>query len=288
MSYRYTRNNFNTSSGWYHYLKTGIILIGALKQAISLGSQINRAMPKTKDSGYLSYKGYSGGSGYQPPPSKKRRSVLSTYLWPDQRGTMRTSGNYGKYNQSGWQELKFLDDVLNNTVVPESGLIVNTLLLISQGTGESERIGRKVMIKKLQISLEFLLLPSTDQDSMMDICRIIVYLDKQCNGTAATASNILDTPDVLSWRNIENSHRFNILKDFNIELRSQVTGNGTTLDSTRVKSVYKIILDVNYPIEFSGTSGVISEIKSNNIGMLFLSLSGVIKVQGKIRIRFNG
>ena len=64
-------------------------------------------------------------------------------------------------------------------------------------------------------------------------------------------------------------------------------GDGTTEDYAATiihDSFYK---KVNLPVEFDSTAGAITEIKSNNIGILLLSKNGKAGFSSKIRIRFS-
>ena len=68
------------------------------------------------------------------------------------RGFYRKGGYYGKYNRKSrmLKELKFLDDkpAISSLVVPYTGVSAN-ICLVKQGTGESQRIGRKIVARSI-------------------------------------------------------------------------------------------------------------------------------------------
>lgn len=133
------------------------------------------------------------------------------------------------------------------------------------------------------MTFEFLIASETDMTAGSTGChesvRVIIYLDRQCNGAAATALDILASDQYNSFRNLGNVKRFKILYD---KLRTYNTGayaagNGTANDSHNVVHTYnqRVNLKVFIPIEFDGTTtGALSTIKSNNIGILLWSKHG--------------
>lgn len=123
-----------------------------------------------------------------------------------------------------------------------------------------------------------------------DVFRFIVYLDKQCNGAAATQAQILkDAGDYLSYNNLANVRRFQILYDKKVALNSKSGAyDGTTLrygEELRFEEWYKKCnIDIHYDSTLS--TGVIATMKSNNLGVLLITSQGTISVAAKIRIRF--
>jgi hypothetical protein len=121
-----------------------------------------------------------------------------------------------------------------------------------------------------------------------DVARFIVYWDKQCNGAAATMADILDTSvtnDVYAFRNLQNSSRFAILYD---KTYSIACGGGiSTSFGENVKGL-KINVKCNIPIEYGASTGAITDLKSNNIGILAVARDGIADTAFVCRVRFTG
>ncbi len=123
-----------------------------------------------------------------------------------------------------------------------------------------------------------------------DIVRVIVYLDKQCNGAAATVLGILETADFQSFNNLANKGRFRILHDNNVDLNyAAMGGNGTTHDTLGVNHSYQWYKSVNIPIEFdnSADDGTLATIRTNNIGVMLVGVNGTAGFGSKMRLRFT-
>lgn len=163
--------------------------------------------------------------------------------------------------------MKFFENVDVTTNILSGGVIFSSLNLIPQGTTDTTRIGRKCTIKR--IMMRGIMTNSAAADDG-DVVRIIIYHDKQCNGTAATAVMILETADVKAFRNLDNSKRFTIIKDWYTAWNSHsldVAGSGFAI-TRRTLSFYK---NCSIPLTFDNTTGALTEIRDNNIGILFIS-----------------
>lgn len=140
----------------------------------------------------------------------RRRKFKSKYA----KLNPRTGGSIG-------QELMFRDQSDDAVTVPST----TTLMVIdepasgclngmSQGSGESERVGMRVVNKRLDINVNW------NQDgTTSQVLRLLVVQDTQTNGTMMTGdafmpdkvSGLLDQN--LNFANPFNSHRFKILYD---------------------------------------------------------------------------
>ncbi len=190
-------------------------------------------------------------------------------------------------------ELKFHDVTVDDAVIAQNGTILNTgsVNLIPQGITEITRVGRKCTIRSINWHYT---ISSAETDggtsaTNPDVVRLIFYLDKQCNGATATITNILSTDFYNSFRNLTETGRFKILMDKMHTLNCQAGGgNGTTNDwASRITqgSFYK---KCNIPLEFNNTAGAITEIRSNNLGVLVLSKAGSGAIlASSLRLRFS-
>jgi len=221
--------------------------------AAQIGGQIARAaydsgLPQI---GAAAFKNYWRGNktrvmkrvgNFTSSGSNKRRkyyntTIPSSYVLKN----VRTGGLVG-------QEVKFVDcwgETVDPTptALPElidaekSGLSVQHLTAVSQGAGESERIGRNIFVKSLQITFFAEVQEGYESAGLAAINEVevtfFVVLDKQCNATSPTASAIWNQP-VASialgghpMRNLEYKDRFKILATRRVILNADTSGTGS-------------------------------------------------------------
>ncbi len=187
-------------------------------------------------------------------------------------------------------ELKFHDVDLDDAVVSSNGAITDSIILIAQGVTESTRVGRKCTIKR--IGWKFRMLePETNGGTSAppsDTMRVILYQDKQANGAAATVTGILESADFQSFNNLSNTSRFKTLMDRTYTMNHK-GGIGTAADQdwSEVAIDDQFYKECNIPIEYDSTAGAITEIRSNNIGVLLITEGGTSGFASKFRIRFS-
>lgn len=231
--------------------------------------------------------------GYAPVQARsflgKRRRVVR-----GGQGFQRVGGYYGRYAPTlrgrmahSLGELKFFDTIRAQQSSATAGVIHNSsLVLIPQGVTESTRVGRKCTLKKLSLKGQISMGSITTIGDTENQVRFIIYLDKQCNGATAAVTDILESASVNSFRNLANSGRFQVLKDFKHVLMPRSCFAGAS-----VPTVVKIScnLNLNLPIEYSSTTGALTEIRSNNIGILSVcdSALGLPSVAYTVRARFG-
>ncbi len=221
---------------------------------------------------------------------RKRKYVRKSRF---RKGYNRTGGYYGRFSGPK-AELKFHDVDLDDATINTAGDITASINLIAQGTTESQRIGRKCVIRSIGWHFMISLLIEQDQADIGggDVLRIIMYLDKQCNGATAvvsTVAGILATPLYDSFNNLSNKSRFRTLMDRTYDLNRQVAGTdgANTVGSPALFMHDTFYKKCNIPLEFSSTTGAITEIRSNNIGVLLISRSNLAAIEGRIRLRFS-
>ncbi len=185
-------------------------------------------------------------------------------------------------------EKKFHDVDLDDTVIASGGAITASINLIPQGVTEITRVGRKATIRNINWRFKVTLPSSTTSGATSDVARVMMYLDKQANGAAATVTDILETADFQSFNNLANKSRFRILFDHNYDLVAPSGGgDGTTEDYGEFTVTDTMFRKVNIPIEFDSTAGAITEIRSNNIGVLLITAGGFGGFSSKIRLRYT-
>lgn len=201
------------------------------------------------------------------------------------------------YKRKRTAEYKWRDNDVDVNPIGGMGSNYNSLMLIAQGTGESERIGRRIVAKSIHWRFNFEL-PSRDDVALSNqingsIVRVILYVDKQANGAAASAALILQTPHFQSHKNMANQDRFVFLYDktFHME-RGNMTANILTVNQYSLSAVYlpvEVNLLCNIPIDYTGPGAIMADIASNNISVLAIarSTSEPILMDGTIRIRYT-
>lgn len=210
------------------------------------------------------------------------------------KGYNRTGGYYGRFSGAN-AELKFHDVDIDDASITQAGTIQNggSINLIGQSTTESTRIGRKCTIKQIQWkwNIQRIALLNASGAAGGEVVRLIMYLDKQANGQTAAVTDILESDNYESFRNLANTSRFRILMDRMITMNPTVgAGDGAVNDFGSTERMGTFYKSCNIPLEFSGVANPadITELRSNNLCVLVLSKIGAITVlDSKLRLRFS-
>lgn len=205
------------------------------------------------------------------------------------QGYQRTGGFYGRFPPSG-SEQKFFDTAVSFTCdttgeVPTSGQLV----LIPQGVTESTRVGRKCVIKSILIhGVVITTYGAATSANSSGVTVVYVVVDKQTNGAAAAATDVFTgTNFANAVRNLSNSDRFTILKKFTHSWSPTAGVSAAFGDISKSISWYK---KCNIPLEFSSTTGAITELKSNNIFLLAgasANIDDTVTFNVNCRVRFS-
>lgn len=209
---------------------------------------------------------------------------------PRLRGSVRYGGFYNRYG--GDKELKFFDitDLGYNAVGTGGSVVIDTMFGIAAGTGESQRIGRAITVKSIHLKLNFRITEGTTQAASDDI-RVIIFKDMSANGAAAGVTDLLETANWLSFRNLGNSKRFRFLYDKTYTLNcTYAGGDGTNIETGRMNMPCFINLNFKkgLTVDYSGVAGALTEICCNNVGMLLISSSGSMNWIHSVRVRYTG
>lgn len=189
-------------------------------------------------------------------------------------------------------ELKFFDTVEGAAVVvTSSGLVlpVPSLVNLSLGTGASNRIGRRIIIRSIAVNYHFAIPQAATNVAATDIVRCILVYDKQPNGAAAPAASIL-AGNFDSYRNLDFVRRYIVLHDstmsINASAAASVASPGVT--SFRYQKHKKIyVRGLNLPVYYDADVGDITDVQSGNLFLFFISQNGVVEADGVIRVRYS-
>ncbi len=185
-------------------------------------------------------------------------------------------------------ELKFHDVDLDDAVVAAGGGITETINIIAQGVTETTRVGRLAIIRQIGWRYNILLPSTSTPGDTSDAVRVIMYVDKQANKLTAAVTGILESADWQSFNNLANRNRFRILLDRTHQLVSKSGAWDGTNDQFGEDDLQGTFFKtVNIPIEFDAGTGAMTEITSNNIGVLLISRDGKAFFGSKIRLRFT-
>ncbi len=243
----------------------------------------NYIMPPVRSSGAMA--GYAAGK-VAGSAWKRYNPWRKGGRWGPKRFKGKARLTYRKPSR----EIKFHDLTITDAIVVNTGAIASVSCnLIQQGTGEDERIGRKCTIKSIEWRFTLSLPEQTNLALANDSLRIILYQDKQANGATAAVTDILEVASFLSFYNPVNQGRFRIFYDRTITLNATSGGgNGTALDVFAKAYQGTFSKRCHIPLEFSTTGGVITALRSNNVGVLLISDNGLLGFDSRMRINFTG
>ncbi len=213
---------------------------------------------------------------------------------------VRTAGFIGMEN-------KFVDTTVTDkafTTIWAGGEMEDGTMLglgiPAQGTGESERDGRVYTLKSLHIK-GFIEVNSAESSTtpLADLlARLALVWDTQTNGAQMSAEECMltiGTPDdVNSFRNLQFSHRFIVLKDktFRIPVAQTSTNEGAInlFASPRVVIPFKMnkTFKKGIKIRCKGTGGIIGDVTDNSFHLIGTATSTLALLSYEVRARFSG
>ncbi len=240
------------------------------------------AWKKERARALYSMKRKRGAKHASKGPFKKRR-----YFRP---GYDRQVGYYGRF-AGNKGELKFLDTSIADANIAGGWQLQTNPVLIAQGVTESQRVGRKCTLKSLNWR-GTLVRAEGANSNLADITRICVVWDKQANGAAPTEDTIWnDGSDVNSFRNLVNSSRYQVLFDKVVTMgaaQGGTSGDGTTENVGSWNTQFNFYKECNIPMEFSSTTGAITEHRTNSIAVITRTRAGTaVVLASTFRVRFS-
>ena len=176
-------------------------------------------------------------------------------------------------------EFKAVDTTVN--IACDTTGAVHLLNGIARGDDINQRIGRRVVMRSIEMRVESLVTATTGVDQNH---RVLVVFDRQTNAVALTAADVLTAVDINSPRNLTNRSRFKIIYD-NLHHLNASGESG----SHKVIDWYKRLW---FPVTFnSGDDGTVADIQT---GSMYLVVVGnrsagadAGAVGGRVRIRYT-
>lgn len=222
---------------------------------------------------------------------RKRTNAVGPYRQRPQTITFKPS--YGRYAKSR-DETKFRDTDVGAVFGTVAATMEQANLnIIVQGNTESNRIGRKCTLKRVDVKGHLLLDATATAANTSEIVRIALVCDKQTNGAAFSATDLFETDSIASFNNLSNKSRFRILATKTIELNCGAgSGRGTTdtLSYGEYGVWFHIGANLNLPVEYdnSAATGAVTTQTSNSLWMITQSVSGLAGLNlGNARVRFT-
>jgi len=178
-------------------------------------------------------------------------------------------------------------------VSPSSGAPVNptttpSLFAISQGTTKNQRIGNKIHAYQIRITGVALVQSANNAG---EVCRLMLVWDKQANGATASPADVLEQgtgatvaagTGLTSFVNMDNVERFVILKDKKYSFNPTSAGGGASASFPYYVN-FKMNKKINMKVDYSSTTGAVTEIRSNNLFILAYSAVNGVQLQGTVR-----
>lgn len=206
------------------------------------------------------------------------RKTYKKRYYPKKRKTY--NGRLQTYSRAGAQLYKDVN-MLKNLINVEfkasgdsqnvaSSAIAQFFLMngLTRGDQINQRGGRQVRFKSIQ--LKGTISRSSASTGVGDRLRIVVFIDKQANASAPSFSDLFEnvlgaTPNVSTFRNLDNRKRFVILNDRVYNLDAD--------DPSREYNYYRK-LDMK-TIYDDGNAGTIADITTNSLYVMVVSNTSV-------------
>jgi len=169
------------------------------------------------------------------------------------------------------KELKYVD-LASATYVADTTGTVTALNLIAVGDDNTNRDGRQVCIKSVQIRG---FVSPTDTGTAFSRARVLLVWDNAVNsGSIATVAQILSAASANSFPLIDNANRFTILADRSYAMGAvDTTASMSYSGSPNVHDV-DIYKKINQITQFSGTTAAIGSIQNGGLLMVTIGSAG--------------
>jgi len=161
--------------------------------------------------------------------------------------------------------------------------LTGTLALLNgldRGDDDGSRIGRKVTLKSLELRG---VAKATVETGLAQAIRVIVVYDSQTNAAAPGITDILNTADAVSLRNMNGSTRFKVLIDWYGAL-------GDATGDQRQPAFMHEYRKFSLPMQFNnGDAGTVADIVMGSIYMVTVGelAAGATAGAGTIRTRIR-
>lgn len=214
------------------------------------------------------------GSKYFSQSAKRVRQAPPA---PVSRYRARPSyGSYSAFQKSSGIERKNIDDTAPKITTGVATWTINCLNDVVQGTTATTRIGRKILMKSINIQ-------GVVATSTGNAARILIVYDKQSNGALPAATDVLTSNTLMAMQNLDNRDRFIILADILPYEQEENISNPSASSGFGWKRYIKCNLETIY----NGTLGTIADITTGSL-LIMTNINGatITGETGMQRVRF--
>lgn len=202
--------------------------------------------------------------GWGKAPTSARARQVSTAV---RRGQGQKSSKISAFQKVSTVQRKYIDVNAATFFNAAAGGTLTTINLTTQGTGNSGRVGRVAVIKSVQGRFAISSTNGAAGLSPAPMIRVIAVYDKETNGVAPTAAQILQADVITSAMDLENAQRYIILADSGI-LNSTQQGGALAFNAPVGSQVYDFYKKCNLALEWNtGNVGTIADI---NYGAIYI------------------
>jgi hypothetical protein len=204
--------------------------------------------------------------GGRKSSSKKGNNNASFQKQQIKSMEMRPLGKIPQYHPLPdiW-EAKFVDSSATSNTVSTTGQIV-TLNTIAQGTGNGQRIGDELTTTSVIARIAWATLGQVVSADETNVCRSIIFYDKQPNGATPTIGQLLNAGNnVLSAFNDDLRGRFIVLDDW----LTSVGLNGPMVKTREVK------IPTDLQTLYGTSAGTVAAVNTGLLCLCNISDSGI-------------
>lgn len=165
-----------------------------------------------------------------------------------------------RYNRN--VEYKRKEVTVSNVMIPAATPVFTLLNGIEEGTGPTERIGRKICMKQLQVRA------TIKNQTNDEVVRVMLVIDKQANSTIFSIDDLLTSSIatqgyINSLKKVDFARRFWVLYD-----RTYVFD----VDSTEEQRKFiKINKRMNIPVNYDDRTDLVASISRNSMYLVTIS-----------------
>lgn len=181
-------------------------------------------------------------------------------------------------------ELNYRDTTVSTALAGTwSQVCINSDYGINTGTGQGQRVGNKITIKR--ISFRGKVYTHAANADYKHLFRLVLVCDKACRATDTAYTDIFSVNDMFSHRKKENAALCNILYDRTFSCDETAVGAAGS-------GVYYVQFSVpcNIPINYIGTAGTVADLDGNHITMwgsqYKVSAANYSSISGYMRITY--
>lgn len=161
-------------------------------------------------------------------------------------------------------EVKYFDSNFGSVGVPAgpASLIDATIINIVNGTGPSDRVGRRIRVVGIDYSTSVILLAGNAND----VIQFDIWQDRQSNGNTAAPAElytaIAGAQGTCQFPYLPNEKRFKRLIKRTVSFNSQNVVGGVALQmAEKVEGHIKC----NFTVEYNASTGNVTDIVTNNV-----------------------